>query len=159
MQIENVKGFVSDYNSGYSAYIQGKTILPIVSFAVGEPPVNLYYLSFSSQPLSASNYVAVAYKRSLVIQGAHVALAYRNLGDLGKAHSMDVSFPSAFVLFGMLGAFGGIFLGPLNNGLKGLAAGLLAIGAFGLWRLWSMRRACHMLNLLPSSLSTYPQRQ
>lgn len=134
MPTEIVKGFVSDYDSGYSAYLQGKTALPIVSFAVGEPPVNFYYLSFGSQPLSAGNYVAVACKRSFIMRGAHIALAYRNLGNLEKAHFMDASFPSAFILFGILGAFGGIFLGPLNDGLKALTAGLLAVGAFGLWR-------------------------
>lgn len=159
MSIEIFKGSVSDYNSGYADYIGGKTVLPIVSFSVGDPPTNFYYLSFSAQPLAAGEYVAVACKRSFVMRGTRAALAYRNLGDLGSAHFMDVSFPIVFVLFGALGAFGGIFPGPLNNGLKVLTVGLLALGAFGLWRLWSMRRACRMLNLLPSSLSTYPQRQ
>jgi|GEM_PF-2980430 len=158
MPIETVKGFVSDYDSGYSDYMRGKSVLPIVSFSVGKPPVNLYYLSLGSQPLSAGDYVAVASKRSVVMRGASVALAYRNLGTLGSAHFMDVGFPVTFVLFGIIGVFGGIFLGPLNGGLRELSAGLLAVGALGLWRLWSMHKACGMLARLSSSLSTYSER-
>ena len=155
MAIEVVKGFVSYFSRASGSAING---IGGAFFSVGEPPVNLYYLGFGSDSFSSGDYVAVACKRSLVVRGASVALAYRNLGDLGKAHFVDISYPIVFVFFGILGVLGSIFFDQLITGLKEVAIGLLVVGGFGLWRFWSMYKACRMLDLLPSTLSTYSQR-
>lgn len=141
MPIEIFKGFVSDF-------AEGGMIQTATSFAVGDPPVRFYCPGGAGTPFSAGEYVAVAGKRTFIVPGVtHVALAYRRLGYKGSAHFMGVAFPGMCVLLGICGAYGGLFLGPLNAGLKVLAAALVALGFFGLWRLWSMRKACRMLDL------------
>jgi hypothetical protein len=152
MPIELFKGFVCDY-------VEGTQRRTAMSFGVGEPPVRFYSPGFTPPPFSAGDYVAVAGKRTFVPGVTHVALAYRRLGDMGSAHFMNVSFPGACILFGILGAFGLTFLGPLNSATEALAAALLAVGAFGVERLWSMHKACRMLEQIESPLSTYSQRR
>jgi hypothetical protein len=153
MPIEIFKGFVSDY-------VEGTQRSTSVSFSVGEPPVRFYSPQFldAAPPFSAGDYVAVAGKRTLIPGVTHVALAYRRLGDMGSAHFMSVSFPGVCILCGLLGASAAAFLGPLDTATKEFAAALLAVGAFGVRRLWSMRQACRMLDQIESPLSTYSQR-
>lgn len=40
-----------------------------------------------------------------------------------------------------------------------MTAVLLGFGLFGMWRIWSMRAACRLLNKLESPLSTYGKQQ
>lgn len=153
MPIEIFKGFVSDF-------ADGGQVQTAASFSVGDPPVRFYCPGVMVAPFSDGDYVAVAGKRTFFVPGVtHVALAYRRLGYTGSAHFLGVAFPGICILLGICGALGAIFLGPLNVDIKVLAAGLVALETFGVWRLWSMRQACHMLDLLPSALSTYSQHQ
>jgi len=152
MPIEIFKGFVSDY-------VEDTRRGPGASwFSVGEPAVKFYTLGFTAPPFSVGDYVAVAGKRTFVPGIPHVALAYRRLGDMGNAHFMNVSVPGACVLFGIIGALGGALLGPLNTDTRELSAALIAVGAFGVWRLWLMLKACRMLDQMESPSSTYSQR-
>jgi len=151
MPIEIFKGVVSDL--GESGMIRAA-----MSFSVGDPPVRFYCPGGDGTLFSNGEYIAVAGKRTFIVPGVtHVALAYRRLGSMGSAHFMGVMLPGGCILFGIIGVLGDLFLGPLNIDLKVFAAGLVALGAFGLWRLWSIRKACRMLELLPSVISTYSQ--
>lgn len=158
MSIEAFQGFASDYdNGGRRASICAPGM---ITFSIGNPPVNFWSpFSFAETPFGAGDYVAVAGKRTLVPGVAYVALAYRRLGDGGTAHFLNVGFPGSCILFGALGLFGGLFLGPLNVDTRTLTAVLLAVGLFGIWRIWSMRAACRMLDKLESPLSTYGRGQ
>ena len=153
MPIEIFKGFVSDY-------VEGTRRSAAVSFSVGEPPVRFYspQLLDAVPPFSVGDYVAVAGKRTFVPGVTHVALAYRRLGDMGSAHFMAVSLPGVCILCGLVGASAVAFLGPLDTATKVFVAALLTVGSFGVWRLWSMRQACRMLDQIESPLSTYSQR-
>ena len=158
MSIEVFQGFAGDYDNGgsrASIYAPG-----MITFSIGDPPVTFWSpFSFGETPFGAGDYVAVAGKRTPVPGVAYVALAYRRLGDGGAAHFLNVGFPGSCILFGALGVFGGSFLGPLNVDTRTLAAVLFAVGIFGLWRIWSMRVACRILDKLESPLSTYGKEQ
>lgn len=158
VSIKVVKGFVIDFDNG------GKdggnvTGLMVTTFMVGDPPVSFWSpLSFDS-PIANGDYVAVAGQRSLVPGVGRVALAYRRLGNSGSAHLFNVPFPIMCLLFGTLGIFGGLFLGPLNAGTGSMTAGLVALGLFGIWRLGCMCMARRMLNNMESVMSTYQPEQ
>jgi hypothetical protein len=152
MTIKITKGIVSScFDANNST---GR--MQMATFAVGNPAVNFWSpFSFGDRPFAVGDYIAVAGRRTFIPGIYYVALAYRRLGSGGTAHFLNVGFPGACILLGLVGAFGVLFLGPLNVATKAESAVLLALGAFGIWRLWSMHRACKMLDKLESTLSTY----
>lgn len=158
MPIKVFKGFVIEFDNGSnsSGDITG---LVVTTFSVGDPPVNFWSPFSLGSPIASGDYVAVAGKRSLVPGVDYVALAYRRLGTSGNAQLFNAAFPVMCILFGVLGAFGGLFLGPLNACTKPMTAVLIALGLFGIWRLWSMYAARRILNSIESVLSTYQQEQ
>jgi hypothetical protein len=159
MPINIFKGFVADYDNGSSSAGAGAGLM-VITFAIGNPPVKFWSpFSYGERPFAAGDYVAVAGKRSLVPGVDQVALAYRRLGTSGNAHFLNIGLPSSCIFFGVIGVFGGLFLGPLNASTRSLAGVLLAIGLFGIWRLWSMHTACRMLDKLELPASTYRQEQ
>ena len=151
--IKVFKGFVMDFDNGSSSAgaVNG---LVVTTFSIGDPPVSFWSPFSFGSPITAGDYVAVAGKRSLVPGVGHIALAYRHLGASGTAHLFNAVFPTTCILFGSLGALGGLFLGPLDVGTKLLTAGLLALGLFGILRLWSMYTARRMLSSIAPTLST-----
>ena len=132
------KGFVMHFDNGNAGAGVGLTV---TTFSIGDPPVNFWSPFALDSPIAVGDYVAIAGKPSLVPGVGHVALAYRHLGASGSAHFFNTSLPVICILFGVLGSFGGMFLGPLNADTKSLAIGLLALGLFGIWRFWSMHTA------------------
>ena len=158
LSIKIVKGFVSDFDNG------GKdggnvTGIMVTTFIVGDPPVSFWSPFSLGSPIATGDYVAVAGQRSLVPGIGRVALAYRRLGTSGSSHLFNAAFPIMCILFGILGIFGGLFLGPLNAGTRSMTAGLVALGLFGIWRLWCMCTARSMLDNIESVLSTYQGKQ
>lgn len=157
VSIKVIKGFVVDYDNG------GKnggnvTGIMVTTFMVGDPPVSFWSPFSLDSPIATGDYVAVAGQRSLVPGIGRVALAYRRLGNSGSAHLFNVTFPIMCLLFGALGIFGGLFLEPSGVDTASMAAGV-ALGLFGIWRLWCMCTARSMLNNVESVLSTYQPEQ
>ncbi|MBD8900323.1 hypothetical protein [Rhodanobacter sp. DHG33] len=155
--IKVIKGFVADFDNG------GKdggnvTGLMVTTFTVGDPPVSFWSPLSIGSPIASGDYVAVAGQRSLVHGIGQVALAYRRLGNSGSAHLFNVAFPIMCFLFGALCIFGGLLLEPGGIDIAAMVAGI-ALGLFGIWRLWCMCTARSMLNNMESVLSTYQHGQ
>lgn len=159
MPINIFKGFAADCDDGSRSPGAGVGFA-VTTFSIGSPPVSFWSpFSFGSRPFSNGDYVAVAGRRSLVPGIDQATLAYRRLGTSGTAHFLNVGFPGSCILFGAIGGFGGLFLGPLNFSTRSLTVVLLAIGLFGIWRLWSMHTACRMLDKLELPSATYRKEQ
>jgi len=151
------EGFVMDFDNG------GKdggnvTGLMATTFTVGDPPTSFWSLLSLDSPIANGDYIAVAGQRSLVPGIDRVALAYRRLGNSGSAHFFNLAFPIVCFLFATLGICGSLFLEPSGVDIASMMAGI-ALGLFGIWRLWCMCAARRMLNNMDSVMSTYRREQ
>jgi hypothetical protein len=145
--IEVLSGFVTDGPS--TGYRSGG-----MTFLLGEPPKVLYSPSFlAGTSFSQGDFIAVAAKRTFIPGADYVALAYRNLGVGGDAQWLNPAWPGLCLIIGGAGACALAIPGPVSAARWSIEAITIAIGAFGIARLLSMRKATRLLNAMQPPLT------
>jgi hypothetical protein len=145
--IEVLSGFVTDGPS--AGYRSGG-----MTFLLGEPPKVIYSPAFlAGTPFSQGDFIAVAAKQTFIPGADYVALAYRNLGVGGRAQWLNPAWPGLCAIVGAVGAYAFAIPAPVSAERLSIEAIMIAVGAFGVVRLLSMRKATGLLNAMQPPLT------